>query len=546
VTSPESLFPPPGGRNPAPEKRPDREITMASPPQDDAPHPPVPAGRVVFVGAGPGAADLLTLRGVDRLQEADVVVYDRLVPVALLDAVGTRAERIPVPRTDEPEPGAAVGRLLVAQAAAGKRVVRLKGGDPAVFARLAEELEPVAQAGIPCEFVPGVTAALAAAAAAGLPLTNRSTASSLTIVTGHEADAKPEVCDLSRLAALPGTLVVYMGVEQAARWAQDLVAAGRPADTPVTVVSRCSWPDQRIAASTLGGLAADVVRHGWQPPAVVIVGAAPPSPVGPLAGRLVLVTRPEGQGDDLAAAVRAAGGGCIHVPLVRIEPPASWQPLDDAIARLDRCDWVVVSSANGATAFADRLRATGRDARALGTARIAAVGPATCRVLEARGLAVDLSPATFSSEGLVEEFSSLPPGTRFLVVRADRSRDVLRRELEARGHVVDEVVAYVSRPVDSLPAPTLAEIDRAGVDWITVTSPAIAAAAVRAFGGRMTRWRVASISPLTSAALEAAGVRPAAEAVQATAAAVADAMAAWESGRPAAGASPAESAQSAG
>ncbi len=504
-----------------------------------------PPGRIAFVGAGPGAADLLTLRAADCLRRADAIVYDALVPTALIDAVGTRAERIPVPRADDADPGASVGRMLVALAAAGRYVVRLKGGDPTVFARLTEELEPVRQAGIPCEFVPGVTAALAAASAAGVPLTTRSGASSLTIVTGHEADAKAEACDLARLAALPGTLVVYMGVEQAARWARALVAAGRDAGTPVTVVSRCSWPDERIASTTLGGLAADVALHGWQPPAAVIVGAAARPPLGPLAGRTVLVTRPEGQGDDMAARVRDAGGGCIHVPLVRIGPPDSWAPLDDAIARLDTYDWVVFASVNGVRGFTGRLRAAGRDARALGTARLAAIGPATRRELEAAGFVVDLEPQTSSSEGLAAAFATAAAGGRFLLVRADRGRDVLRRELETRGHHVDEVAAYASRPCD-LPPATLDEIDRAAVEWITVTSPAIATAAAQVFGDRLCRWRIASISPITSAALEAAGLRPTVEAVRATAESLVAGIVAWESARTARATPPAESAQSAG
>jgi uroporphyrinogen III methyltransferase/synthase len=534
------------GPEPGPPKRPGHDAIMPAARADDVLSQSAPEGRIVFVGAGPGAADLLTLRAVDCLRGADVVVHDRLVPVALLDAVASRAERIPVPRADDADPGAATGRLLVALAAAGKSVVRLKGGDPTVFARLAEELEPVRQAGIPCEFVPGVTAALAAAAAAAVPLTSRSAASSLTIVTGHEAETKAEACDLARLAALPGTIAVYMGVEQAARWAQDLVAAGRPADTPVTVVSRCSWPDERIVASTLGGLAVDVARHGCQPPAVMLVGAAATAARGPLAGRTVLVTRPEGQGDEFAAGVRAAGGSCVSVPLVRIGPPDSWAPLDAAIAQADLVDWIVFASVNGVRGFLDRLRAAGRDARGLGTARIAAVGPATRRELEARGLVVDLEPTTFSSEGLAAALSGVPPGGRFLLVRADRGRDALKRELESRGHHVDEVAAYASRPEESLSPEALADVDRAGVDWITVTSPVIAAAAVRLFGERMRRWKIASISPLSSAALEAAGLRPTVEAQRATANAIIEAIVDHESRCQARGTPPAESAQPAG
>jgi uroporphyrinogen III methyltransferase/synthase len=505
--------------------------------------PPSSPGHVIFVGAGPGAADLLTLRAAEALRTADVVVHDLLVPQAVLDAVAASAERMPVDREDVAggDPGAATGRLLVRLAVAGRRVVRLKGGDPTVFARLAEEMQPLRDAGVPVTIVPGVTAALAAAAAALVPLTSRAAASSLTLVTGHEAEAKAGGIDFRPLAAIPGTLVIYMGVEQAARWARSLIEAGRPADTPVTVVSRCSLPAERISAATLGDCAAGLVRDGWQSPAVVIVGeAAGAEAAGLLAGRRILITRPAGQGDELAALVRSAGGQCLTVPVVGIEDPPSWRPLDEAIARADTYDWIVFASANGVRAFVARLRAAARDARALGTARIAAIGPATQRALEAAGFACDLMPDAFRSEGLAAAFATLPRGGRFLLVRADKGRDVLRRDLEARGHHVDEVVAYVSRPVESLDAATLAAID-AGIDWVTVTSSSIAESAARLFGGRMRGWRIASISGVTSAALRAAGLEPTVEAAEATGAGIVAAICGWE----AAAARPAESSRSA-
>ena len=511
-----------------------------------------PAGRVVFVGAGPGAPDLLTLRALECLRGADVIVYDRLVPPAILALADPGAECLPVPRGSEAcgdaDPGETAGLLLARLAQEGRSVVRLKGGDPSVFARLVEELEPLREAGIAIEFVPGVTAALAAAAAAGVPLTSRSAASSLTILTGHEAGDKASGIDFHDLAAVPGTLAVYMGVEQMARWSADLMAAGKPVDTPVTIVSRCSWPEQRIATTTLEQCAADAVRLGWQAPAVIIVGEAaqPLVPPGPLAGRCVLITRPSGQGDELATLVRAAGGSCLHVPLVRIEPPASWSPLDAAIARADTYDWIVFASANGVRSFVARLRHAGRDARALGTARLAAIGPATGRELAAAGLRADLAPDTFSSEGLVEAFAAQPRGGRFLLVRADRGRDVLRNDLLARGHVVDEVVAYRSVSVERLDPETLAAVDRASIDWITITSSAIAEAAVRAFGDRLHRWRVASLSPITSATLVRAGVRVAAEAAEATAAELVAAIVADEPLAAARTAPPAGSPQPAG
>lgn len=505
--------------------------------------PPSPRrGHVTFVGAGPGAADLLTLRAVEALRRADVVVHDTLVPGPILDVIHPAAERIPVARDDAAgdDPGASTGRLLVRLAATGRDVVRLKGGDPSVFARLAEEMLPLRAAGVPVTVVPGVTAALAAAAAAAVPLTTRSAASSLTIVTGHEAEDKDSALDFRSLAAIPGTLAVYMGVEQAARWARALVAAGKPAATPVTVVSRCAWPGERIASITLADCAAGLDRDGWQSPAVFIVGAAAQgAATGPLAGRRVLVTRPAGQGDELAALVRAAGGEAVHVPVIRVEDPPSWEPLDEALRRADTYDWIVFASVNGVRAFDRRLRAMGRDARLLGTARIAAIGPATRRAVEAAGLACDLEPEEFRSEGLAEAFAAVPRGGRFLLVRADKGRDLLPRRLADAGHHVDQVAAYVSRPVESLDPATLAAVD-AGVDWVTVTSGSIAAAAARLFGDRMRRWPIASLSPVTTAALEREGLRPAVEADEATAAGLVAAIAAG------AAAAAARSVQSAG
>jgi uroporphyrinogen III methyltransferase/synthase len=491
-------------------------------------------GRVAFVGAGPGAADLITRRGADALQRATVVVHDTLVPAEVLAVAAADARRVCIapPQPGGPDAGTATGRLLVELAGQGGLVVRLKGGDPTVFARLAEELAPLRQAGIPVEIVPGVTAALAAAAAAVVPLTSRAAASSLTILTGHEATAKGAPAgDFAALAALPGTLAVYMGVEQAPEWSRRLVEAGLPGSTPVTIVSRASWPDQRIGTTTLASCAADVVGQAWQAPAVLIVGGSSTDrpAVGPLAGRRIVVTRPTGQGDELAGLLEAAGGACVAVPLVEIVAPASWHALDEAVRAVSTYDWIVLASTNGVRAFVDRLRAAGRDARALGTARLAAIGPATCRALATAGLVADLSPATFSSEGLVAALGDAPPRSRFLIVRADQSRGVLRRELEARGHHVDEVVAYCSRPVTALDAAARAALDRAPIDWVTVTSPSIARTAVRVFGDRLPGWRIASLSPVTSAALRDEGIEPTVEAIEATAPSLVAAILARES-----------------
>ncbi len=488
-------------------------------------HPRTPA--VLFVGAGPGAPDLLTVRAAAALATAEVVVHDRLVPAEILALAPATAERICVDRGDlaDPDPGRTTGELLVRLAAGSRRVVRLKGGDPTVFARLEEELAPLARAGVPVEFVPGITAALAAAAALGTPLTSRGKASSLTLVTGHEARGKQGPIDFHSLAVLPGTLAVYMGVEQLAEWSRQLLAAGRPGSTPVAVVSRCSWPDQRLATSTLAECAAAAEREGWQSPAILIVGAVLRS-AGP--GRLraarVIMTRPAGQEDELVRLLEAEGVECLSVPVIEIAEPASWEPLDAAIGRLDTYDWIVFASGNGVRGFMQRLARSGRDGRALGTARLAAIGPATREAVEAAGFVCDLVPTEFRSEGLAAAFAGLPAGGRFLLVRAESGRDVLRRSLEADGHQVDEVAAYRSLPIAEMSPSVAAAVARDGDTWITVTSGRIVEAAARLFGERLRQWRIASLSPVTSEALRRFGLEPAVEADAATAVSLAQAI----------------------
>ena len=510
----------------------------SAPPARDATAAPC----VAFVGAGPGHPDLITLRGLDRLRRAECVVHDALVSPELLREAPAGADMLAAPRDEGvADPGAATGELLVALARSGRRVVRLKGGDPSIFGRLAEETAPLEAAGIDYEIVPGVTALLAAAAAARIPLTTRFGASHLTILTGHEAEAKPAAIDLAQIARLPGTLAVYMGMARMARWAADLVAAGRSPDTAVAVVSRCSRSDERVGHTTLGALAAGPPADAWPTPAVAVVGAvaalrdvmaaadAPAAPrPGPLAGKRVLLTRPEGQGEEMAAAIERLGGTCLRVPVVRIGPPPDTAALAACVGRADTFDWIVFASANGVRAFVEALSAAGRDARALGTARLAAIGPATSAALAAAGLVCDLEPATSNSEGMAAALLPTMRKGRVLLVRADRGRDVMRRELESAGHAVTEVAAYTTQPLPALDAAAEAAIDRGGVDWITVTSAAIAESAARLFGERVRGWRVASISPVTSAALGGLGIAADCEAAVPTAGALVEAIVAWE------------------
>lgn len=485
------------------------------------PSTPKPAGRVYLVGAGPGDPGLITLRGVECLARADVVLYDYLVNSQILEHAPRRAEQICLGRHGHGRvwPQAAVNDRLVAEAAAGKTVVRLKGGDPAVFARVAEEVAALLAAGIEFEIVPGITAALAAASFAGIPLTHREAASAVALVTGHESDKEESSLNYRALAAFPGTLVFYMGVTSAAHWSQALMAAGKPAETPAAIVRRCSWPDQASWRCTLGSVGAVMAEQRIRPPALVIVGESAALESGsewfrrrPLFGRKVMVTRPQGQIDPLRRRLLELGADVICQPAIEIGPPADWSAVDTAIGSLTYYDWLVFSSANGVEFFLDRLCAEHGDLRLLSGLRIAAIGPGTAEALANYHLRADLIPAEFRAEGLADALIDQASGSRFLLVRASRGREVLAERLIAGGAQVEQVVAYESRDV-AAPDAEVQQLLRDGrIDWIMVSSSAIARSLAAMFGDDLRRARLATISPLTSAALRECGHEPAAEA----------------------------------
>lgn len=480
-----------------------------------------PAGRVYLVGAGPGDPGLITLRGVECLARADVVLYDYLVNSQILEHAPRRAEHICLGRHGHGRvwPQAAVNERLVAEAAAGKTVVRLKGGDPAVFARVAEEVAALLAAGIEFEIVPGITAALAAASFAGIPLTHREAASAVALVTGHESDKEESSLDYRALAAFPGTLVFYMGVTSAAHWSQALMAAGKAAETPAAIVRRCSWPDQASWRCTLGSVGAVMAEQRIRPPALVIVGESAALESGsewfrrrPLFGLKVMVTRPQGQIDPLRRRLLELGADVVCQPAIEIGPPADWSAVDATLRSLTNYDWLVFSSANGVEFFLNRLCAEHGDLRLLGGLRIAAIGPGTSAALAGYHLRADLVPAEFRAEGLADALAVQASGSRMLLVRASRGREILAERLIAAGAQVEQVVAYESRDVSAPDAEGQQLLRDGRIDWIIVSSSAIARSLVAMFGDDLRRARLATISPLTSAALRECGHEPAVEA----------------------------------
>ena len=499
--------------------------------------------RVYLVGAGPGDPGLLTLRGAECLARAEVVLYDYLVNPQILRHVGKRAEMICLGRHGSVGsaghrlmPQDEINRLMIEHAQAGRVVVRLKGGDPAVFARAAEETTALEEAGIVYEIIPGITAALAAGSHAGIPITQGDAASALAIVTGQERCGKVDSSlDFSALANFPGTLVFYMGVTTARGWTHSLIAAGKSADTPAAIIRRCSWPDQETFRCTLGEVADRIEAIKLRPPAIVVVGTVVSTTCEenwftrrPLFGKCVMVTRPVEQADALVHALSELGAEVLVQPAIKIGPPPQWELVDAMLDILDDYDWIVFSSANGVRAVAERLLATGRDMRAFGKARIAAIGPGTEEELNHFHLRADRVPNEFRAEALAGSLAGEAAGKRFLLVRASRGREVLSESLREAGGNVVQVVVYASNDVALPSAENLAAIEAGRVDWITVTSSAIARSLVSLFGEKLNSCRLVSISPVTSETLKKCGFQPTVEAVEQTMAGVVSAMVDYE------------------
>jgi uroporphyrinogen III methyltransferase/synthase len=502
--------------------------------------PPPQHNRVYLVGAGPGDPGLLTLRGAACLRQAQVVVYDYLVDPAVLALAPPEAEKVCLGQhgTGRMIEQDEVNRMLVEYHRRGATVVRLKGGDPSIFGRGAEETAALDAAGIPWEVVPGVTAAVAAAGYAAIPITHSQLASAVAVVTGRERGCKhAPALDYAALARFPGTLVFYMGVTTAAEWSTALMAAGKPPQTPVAIVRRCTWTDQRTFRCTLGTVAETIAAESLRPPAVIIVGevvdlapAASWFTARPLFGRRVLVTRPRHQAAGLAEPLAELGAEVHLQPVIEIGPPADWAPVDAALKGLDQFAWLVFSSANGVSYFLDRLESVHGDLRRLGAVKLAAIGPGTAEELQRYRLQADLVPGEYRAEALADALARDAAGKRFLLIRASRGRAVLGERLQAVGAVVREVVAYQSTDLSAPDAAIARQLAERKIDWITVTSSAIARSLVRLFGADLKKARLASISPVTSETLVEAGFPPQAEASEYTMPGLAQAIASKVSG----------------
>ena len=495
---------------------------------------------VHLVGAGPGDPGLLTVRALAVMRRADVVIYDRLSQESLLDLAPAGAERIDVGkfpghvRLSQEE----INALLVERGKRGGTVVRLKGGDPFVFARGGEEAAALADAGVPFDVVPGITSAIAVPAYAGIPVTLRHSSTSVTIVTGHEDPSAGDdgSVDWRAVAQVGGTIVVLMGVARIARIAAELMAAGRSPDTPVAAVQWGTRPEQHTVRATL----ATIADRDLGTPSTIVIGDVASADLAwfenrPLFGRRIVVTRAREQAGELVERLQALGAATVEVPAIEIcEPADAGAALAAAVDRLGDYDWLVLTSVNGARRLLGAVRAAGRDARAFGGVQLAAIGPGTAEALAAGNLDADLVPPRFVAESLLEAFpapdpSRAPGPGRVLLARAAVARDVLPEGLRARGWDVDVVDAYRTEraPLSDEQAAAIA-----AAEIVTFTSSSTVANLLDALGGRPVPPVVAAIGPVTAATARDHGLRVDVEAEVHTIDGLVDALVAWAADHP--------------
>lgn len=438
-------------------------------------------GKVFLVGAGPGDPSLITVRGVELLKKAEVVVYDHLANKKLLQYAPKNAEMIyagkkgGVKHTLTQEE---INQMLIDRAMTGKRVVRLKGGDPFIFGRGGEEIEELFDAGIPFEVVPGVTSATAAATYAGVPITHRDFTSSVAFVTGHE-DPTKETSNIAwdKLATGIGTLVFYMGIKNLPLIASRLIENGRNPQTPTLVVRWASTPEQRSVVGPLAEIAAIAREADIKPPALVVVGDVVKLrdkinwfEKKPLFGKRVLVTRTREQASELVALLEEHGADCLEGSTINIVPPDSWEEADRAIDSLSRYDWLLFTSLNAVKFFFMRLNEKGRDARALHNVKLGVVGAATADVLNTYGLVADLVPEEFTGDGLADAMLRQGvTGKRILIPRALKAREVLPKTLREGGADVTVASVYQNVQPEQYDEIRKALSDKS-VDIITFTS----------------------------------------------------------------------------
>ncbi|MGB2861932.1 MAG: uroporphyrinogen-III C-methyltransferase [Sedimentisphaerales bacterium] len=478
-------------------------------------------GFVYLVGAGPGRADLITVRGAEVLKAADCVIYDKLANPALLQFVRKDAEIIHVPKRigegsctqDE------INKVLAEKALAGKMVVRLKGGDPCIFGRVAEELAVLIEAGVDFEIVPGVTAAVAVSSYTGIMLTDREYSSQVTFVTGREAPGKTDTnIDWEVLAKFPGTIVFYMGMGTLDSTARGLIEKGKPADTPAAVIANATFPTQRVVRAPLERINETCEQQKIKPPAIVVVGAAAASDMRfdwftkrPLFGRSIVVTRDIPGNADFAAKIVRRGGNPLEFETIRIKPLTDSNDFVRTLTKIGQYDWIIFTSGNGVTTFFDALQSMGKDARAFGSAKVAAIGGRTAERLSEYGIKADFVPGVFTSLELGKQlvgFKNLR-NKKILLLRSELASNELVEIFAGAGAQVDNVALYTAQAAKSDSAWLAEGIGEGTIDWLTFASPSSVDGFFEQIGSEdvnSSDVKVASIGPVTSERLKELGV----------------------------------------
>lgn len=479
-------------------------------------------GKVYLVGAGPGDPGLFTLRGKEVLQQAQVVVYDYLANEELLRYAPPGAELVYVGKRggEHTMSQDEINALLVAR---GKTqiVVRLKGGDPFVFGRGGEEAQVLVAAGIPFEVVPGVTAAIAVPAYAGIPLSHRDYAASMAFITGHERDDKTDSkLAWDKLATGVGTLVFFMGIKNLSFICRNLIANGRSPDTPAAVIRWGTTPEQKTVVGNLQNIVERVSSAKITPPAITVVGEVVKLreelnwfECRPLFGRCIVVTRAREQASDFKASLEALGAHCLEFPTIAMEPPPSWEALDQAVRKLSEYDWIVFTSVNGVKFFMERLWTAGLDSRALKGCRVAAIGPKTAESLQNYGLRPDLIPKEYRAESILEGLEKQDiKGCRFLMPRAMVARDILPETLRNWGAHVDVVPTYQTVLPAEKASEVIERLRAKTIHCVTFTSSSTVTNFVQLFDSKellplMEQVCVASIGPVTAQTAASYGLK---------------------------------------
>jgi uroporphyrinogen III methyltransferase/synthase len=477
--------------------------------------------KVYLVGAGPGDPGLITVKGRKCIQQADVIIYDYLASPALLNDARESAQLIYVGKKggDHTLSQDEINSLIVEKARSGGIVCRLKGGDPFIFGRGGEEAEVLFKAGLPFEIVPGVTSAIAAAAYAGIPLTHRKLASTLAFITGHEDPEKEETgINWSSLASGIGTLVFFMGVKNLPHITRNLIDHGKPANTPVALIQWGTTSSQKTVTGTLESIVEKARSAGIKAPAIIVVGDVVHLrkklkwfETRPLLGKRIVVTRARQQASDLVGLLSDLGAACLEYPTIKIMPSADARPLKNAAEKLNVYDWVVFTSVNGVIYFFEQLFAAGKDVRALGHLKTAAIGPATAEKLREFGLISDIVPKTYRAESLVEAFKAEQlTGKKILLPRAKEARPILMKELKRMGAEVEEVPAYETLKVTENIDDLVQQLENRQIDLITFTSSSTvknfkALLPAEKFTKLIQGVTIASIGPITSDTATALG-----------------------------------------